>query len=141
MNMGTQWLKNIAVAICNKQSKDFTYPVEKQKAYIAHFPEPKDGVERGYFQYCCQMKLYGHPLHFLTNLAALPLSVYYLATYKAASTAPKQTADAVFFPDGKPFNIIPDSLRERYKNYARPLIWLLVYTKNLLHKDSLIRSV
>ena len=116
--MGTEWLRKIGASIGGKQNRVFTYPVDKQKAYIAHFPEPKDGIERGYFHYCCQMKLYGQPLHFLMNLAALPLSVYYLATYKAASTTPEQTADAVFFPDGKPFNIIPDSLQARYANIA-----------------------
>ena len=70
----------------------------------------------GYFHYCCQMKLYGQPQHFLMNLAALPLSVYYLATYRPAGKSGEETADAVFFPDGKPFNIIPDSLQTRYAN-------------------------
>lgn len=114
--MGLTWLKNIASKIDSNQSNIFTYPVKKQQAYVAHFPEPKDGIERGYFQYRCQMKLMGQPLHFFTNLAALPLSLYYLATYKSANVVPEQTADAVFFHDGKPFNIVPDSLQARYKN-------------------------
>ena len=114
--MSLTWLKNIASKIASKQSSLFTYPVNKQQAYVAHFPEPKDGIERGYFQYRCQMKLMGQPLHFFTNLAALPLSLYYLATYKAANARPEQVTDAVFFSDGKPFNIIPDSLLRRFKN-------------------------
>ena len=114
--MGTEWLKRIAMAIGGKQNSVFTYPVDKQEAYIAHFPDPKDGIERGYFQYCCRMKLYGEPLHLLMNLAAFPLSLYYMATYRGAGGVTEQTADAVFFPDGKPFNIIPDSLLGRYEN-------------------------
>ena len=114
--MGTEWLRKIGTAIGGKQNSVFTYPVDKQKAFIAHFPEPKDGIERGYFQYCCRMKLYGEPLHLLMNLAAFPLSLYYLATYKDVGTITEQAADAVFFPDGKPFNIIPDSLLGRYEN-------------------------
>jgi len=114
--MGTEWLRKIGAAIGGKQNRVFTYPVDKQKAYIARFPEPKDGIERGYFHYCCQMKLYGQPTHFFMNLAALPLSAYYLATFKAAGATTEETADAVFFPDGKPFNIVPDSLQVRYAN-------------------------
>ena len=112
--MGTEWLRKIGASIGGKQNRMFNYPVEKQKAYIARFPQPKDGFERGYFHYCCQMKLYGQPLHFFMNLAALPLSLYYLLTYKSAGKAGEETADAVFFHDGKPFNIIPDSLQARY---------------------------
>ena len=114
--MGPAWFKNIAVKIEEKQNCAFTYPVDKQTAYVARFPEPKDGIERGYFQYCCRMKLYGKPLHFLMNLSALPLSLYYLATYPKTGVALEQTADAVFFHDGKPFNIVPDSLQARYQS-------------------------
>ncbi len=113
--MGLTWLKNIAVKIENKQNSVFLYPVQTQKSYIEHFPIPEDGFERGYFQYCCQMRLYGQPLHFFMNLAALPISAYYLASYKSVCGNQGQTADAVFFPDGKPFNIIPDSLHARYR--------------------------
>lgn len=114
--MGTEWLKKIARAIGGKQNSVFTYPVDKQKAYIAHFPEPKDGIERGYFQYCCRMKLYGEPLHRLMNLAAFPLSLYYMATYKDAVTVTEQAADAIFFSGGHPFNIVPDTLLKRYQD-------------------------
>ena len=116
--MITDLLKNFASIVRSKQNRLFTYPIAKQKAYVEHFPEPKDGIERSYFQYCCQMKLMGQPLHFLTNLAALPLAVYYLLSYQAAKVLPEQAADAVFFPDGKPFNIIPDSLQARYARIA-----------------------
>lgn len=109
-------LKKIAVTIEKRQSNDFTYPVDKQKAYIAHFKEPKDGIERGYFQYCCQMKLYRKLLYILLNLAAFPLSVYHLATYKKTCTAETTSVDAVFLHEGLPLNIVPDSLRERYPN-------------------------
>lgn len=114
--MGTEWLRKIGTAIELKRNSVFTYPVDKQKTYIAHFPEPKDGIERGYFQYRCKAKLYGQPLHFLMNLAAFPLSLYYLALYRDTGITAGQQADAVFFPDGKPFNIIPDSLLVRFKN-------------------------
>lgn len=114
--MSTKLLKNIAVAIEKKQKKLFTYPVKKQETYVAHFKEPKDGIERGYFQYRCQMKLYGMFLHILLNMAALPLSMAYLIRYSHTSNCFNYEVDAVFFDDGKPFNIIPDSVQQKYKD-------------------------
>lgn len=114
--MSAGFLKKIAVAIENKQSNVFLYPVQKQKSYVEHFPIPKDGFERGYFQYCCQMKLYREPLHACLNLAALPMSIYYLLKFKVTCEKENRTPDAVFFAEGKPFNIIPDSLTEYYKD-------------------------
>ena len=112
--MGMEFLKKIAVSLEKKQDTIFTYPVEKQKKYVAHFPEPKDGLERGYFQYCCQMKLQGAVLHSLMNIAALPLSLFYLLKLRGESEQKARQADAVFFDDGKPFNIIPDELQGKY---------------------------
>lgn len=114
--MSTKLLKNIAVAIEKKQKKLFTYPVGKQETYVAHFKEPKDGIERGYFQYRCQMKLYGMFLHIFLNVAALPLSLIYLIGYSHTSNGFNHKVDAVFFDDGKPFNIIPDSVQQEYKD-------------------------
>lgn len=114
--MGTEFLKNIAVNIEKKQNNVFTYPVDKQKKYVARFPDPKDGFERGYYQYCCQMKLYGEPVHTFVNLAAFPLSLYYMLTFRASGEQETSKKDAVFFDDGKPFNIIPDSVLNEYND-------------------------
>lgn len=109
-------LKRVAVKIEQKQNSIFTFPIDKQKKYIEHFPEPKDGIERSYFQYCCQMKLYGKLLHILLNIAALPMSVYYLNKFKKHKAKPEKTVDAVFFNDGKPFEIVPNSVVKEYLN-------------------------
>jgi hypothetical protein len=136
--MGTEWLKIIARKIGTRQNNLFTYPVEKQKTYIEHFREPKDSIERGYFQYCCQMKLYGEPLHMLLNLAALPLSVISLAKCKSVCPEKEEPEDAVFLNEGHPLNIVPDSLRERYPNMpAVPSVG-----KCLSHEDrEFLRSI
>lgn len=112
--MGMEFLKRMAVSLEKKQDTIFRYPVEKQKKYVAHFPEPKDGIERGYFQYCCQMKLQGVLVHGLMNLAALPLSLFYWMKLRGEGEEKERQADAVFFDDGKPFNIIPDELLAKY---------------------------
>lgn len=112
--MITELLKKIAAIIEKKQNTVFKCPVEKQKKYVNHFKEPKNGIERSYFQYCCQMKLYGEPLHFLLNIASFPLTIYYMIKLKAFCLE-KECFDAVFFNDGKPENIIPDSILRKYK--------------------------
>jgi len=113
--MGVSWLKNIATRIEKKQDNIFTYPVEKQKAYLARFPEPKDALQRSYFQYCCQMQFYGKLLHGLMNLAALPMSVLYLLKYTRAKGQTLSTQDdCIFICYDLPENIVPDSLRQRY---------------------------
>lgn len=112
--MRIMWLKKIAVKIEKKQSSIFTYPVKKQKAYIKHFPEPKDELERSHFQYRCQMKLYGAVLYTALNLASLPLAVALLCKYKARTSKADRSAQCIFFQNGLPENIIPNSLREQY---------------------------
>lgn len=123
-------LKKIAIWVEKKQGSIFTYSVQKQKKYLASLPEPKDNYERSYYQYCCQMKLYGEPLHFLINLAALPMWIIYL-NKKTDVVKQKEVYDAVFFNDGKPANIIPMSLRVRFhKIQEKPL-----YTTYLSQED------
>lgn len=103
-------LKDLAVELERKNKSLFGYPVAAQKSYIAHFHEPKDDIERGYFQYRCQMKFNSPLITFLLNLASLPMILMYLKKGNNSITS-KQTSDAVFFSDGKPANIIPDELR------------------------------
>lgn len=107
-------LKKIAVAIERKQNSLFTYPKEKQEAYIRKLGRPADEIERGYFQYCCQMKLYGWPLFALLNVAALPLSLLYLVRFKKNTSSGKGSAQCIFFNNGIPENIVPPSLRKAY---------------------------
>ena len=128
--MGVMWLKKMAVKLEKKGDSLFSYPVKKQEKYVKHFSEPKDEFERSYFQYCCQMKLYGPFLHAMLNVAALPLSVVYLIKYKRNSVAKADSHECVFIKNGLPENIIPTSLRQREKEI--PAVEL---TDNLLTKS------
>ncbi len=114
--MKAVFLKRIALGLEKKQNSIFTYPVAVQKKYIKHFPEPKDNIERAYFQYCCQMKLYGELIQTCLNLSALPISLLYLLKLKKTDEETKKSVDAVFFNDGKPFNIIPKSVVLKYQD-------------------------
>ena len=106
-------LKDLAVKLEISNDSVFGYPIEKQKQYIAHFPEPKDDIQRSYFQYKCQMKFNKPIITFVLNLASLPLLLLYLL--KSGSVVPKgeKQKGSIFFSDGKPENIIPEVLRER----------------------------
>lgn len=113
--MGLMWLKKIALKVEANQKGLFDYPIDQQKTYIAHFPEPKDELERSYFQYCCQMQFYQKWLHCVLSLAALPMSVLYLLKYTHTHVEKAEGEnDCVFIRYDLPENIMPDSLRQRY---------------------------
>ena len=90
--------------------------VSKQLEYVNHFSNPKDDIERSYYQYRCVMKLYGKMSWIILNIASAPLTWYYLLMIKKVSKdkySKKHTA--VFLRDGKPENILPVDLREKYE--------------------------
>ena len=103
-------LKELAVKLELSNNSVFGYPVDKQKQYIAHFPEPKDDFQRSYFQYKCQMRLNKPLVSFLLNIASLPLLIFLFFKCGSRQNCPQK--DSVFFSDGKPENIIPDVLRK-----------------------------
>jgi len=111
MNLA-QKLKKIAVKLEILSNSLFCYPVEKQKRYIAHFPEPEDDIQRSYFQYRCQMKLNNWFVSFAINLVSFPLLFFYLLKKVDALKSDKEHVSALFFSDGKPENIIPEILRK-----------------------------
>ena len=108
-------LKRMSSALTRKQDALFTYDTAKQKRYIEKLGEPRDNLERSYFQYKCQMKFNGVFLTFLLNIASFPVALLYLAKYsERGKTVQLRCADMVFFRDGKPANILPESLRNKY---------------------------
>lgn len=112
-----QTLSKLQNAMASKRVPEFEVPVKKQKAYIGHFPEPKDDFQRSYFQYRTQAMLQGRLMYSLVSVASLPLTVLMLLKFRRAS-APKKEAPcdnrAVFFRDGKPANIMPNVLKEEF---------------------------
>ena len=106
-------LKKIAVRLEIGNDSVFGYPIEKQKAYIAHFREPKDDIQRSYFQYRCQMKFNKPIISFLVNLASFPLLLWYLRKSNDSIQNSVEDAQSIFIANGMPDNIIPDVLREK----------------------------
>lgn len=111
-------LKNLLVKLETANNSLFTCPVDKQKSYLNAFNEPKDDLERAYFQYKCQMYFYPWYLVMILNLAALPVLIFYYFKRNDDKDS-NQNTDAVFLADGKPNSIIPQSLNNTYASILR----------------------
>lgn len=96
----------------------FTFSVVKQKEYLRSFPDPKDDIERSYFQYKCQMLLAGVIESSLWRFAAFFLVPIYLIRFSKHRNYAVRRTDAVFLADGKDFSIIPNILRQEFLNIA-----------------------
>lgn len=115
MNINTL-LRKMAVLLERRQDALFSYDVNKQKNYIEKLGEPQDEIERSYFQYKCQMRFNGTIITALLNVASFPLIMYYWKRYGRNVKIKKLKREAlVFLRDGKPENILPTSLIDRYK--------------------------
>lgn len=124
-----KYMKKISSEIEQNKNSLFSYPVSRQKKYIEHFPEPKDDIERSYYQYCCQMKLKGS-ISFMLNIVSLPmLIIYYFKSNSECEDGVKY--DAVFFSNGVTESIIPNELRKEYSQWKN----LVQSGENLTQKD------
>ena len=106
-------LRDAYVKFVEHRADPLNVPLETQKAILAHFPEPRDDIERSYFQYRCQARLQGAPISALLNLCALVLLPIYARKSPSATDAAESGADAVFLFSGRD-TILPDSLRDSY---------------------------
>lgn len=110
MNLSNK-LKSLAVELERKNNSLFEFPLSKQKIYIRHFAEPRDDIERSYYQYRCQMKFNNPIISCFLNLASFLMMLIYL--YKPNEPVVKsKNVNGIFFSDGKPETIIPDELRQ-----------------------------
>ena len=96
--LGIKILKKVSFEIGKRSSNVFKISFKEQKEYINSFTMPKDDIERSYYQYCCQMKLYGTFLHWCLNIASLPLIVWYF--FKRCDDLIDKNSDAVFISEG-----------------------------------------
>lgn len=105
-------LRDLAVKLERQNNSLFTYPIDKQKAYIAKLGEAKNDIERSYYQYKCQSKFNKPIVNLILNIASLPVIFLYLCKKDKKPDFEKEY-DGVFFADGKPENIVPQALKNR----------------------------
>jgi hypothetical protein len=96
-----------------------------QKEIMASFPEPRDCVERSYFQYKCHRKLIGPLYDSAANIASffLMYGLLFMSLFsrEKASTErgqPRESADAVFFANTMKADYLSRSITDRYKTIA-----------------------
>lgn len=108
-------LRKMAVLLERRQDALFSYDVDKQRKYIEKLGNPRDEIERSYFQYKCQMQFNGKGITFLLNLVSFPVAIIYWVKYgKKGQVNKMEPKSLVFFRDGKPENILPKSLKNKY---------------------------
>lgn len=112
------FLGEAAKKINGRMMDTFTYDVKKQKKVLNSIPEPMDDWARAYGQYRCRMSCYQNRfLVGMLNLFSLPVLLFYWV--KPNSRVIPEKAEAIFFADGKPDNIVQDSLWKRYGKIKR----------------------
>lgn len=95
-----------------KKNKILDY--EQRKQIIDSFPEPKDSLERSYFQYRCQnysLSTFIKALQFVVSIICFPFFIFFLGK---KSKKCSNEFDAIYLTDGLGMNIIPQSLKKRY---------------------------
>lgn len=112
----TELLKRSAKKIQLRKNTVFSFNLKKQERYINSFADPQDDIERGYFQYKCQMKLLGMPFTVLLNIASMLLLcfLWVLRSNSKEYLEKKEKQSAVFVSQGIPENVMPDSLKKKY---------------------------
>lgn len=116
LNKITNVLRKVAWTWIHKgENIALTYDVKKQEKYMEKLGVPRDEIERSYFQYKCQMKLYGVCTSFLFNVASIPmLIVYWLKSKNVCVDNCIDKKDAIFFREGFQENILPNSLKKKF---------------------------
>lgn len=107
------WIEKIINPLFNRN-------VQQQSSYLLHFKDPINDMERSYFQYKCQMYLYGSAVCAVMSIAALPLIIFYIFKKKDILTSDNNGhKKTIFLCDGLPDNLIPDALKNKYGEILR----------------------
>lgn len=111
------FLKKMSVNLEKKNNPMFTFSVKKQKEYLKSLPEARDNIERSYFQYKCQKYVSGKIINTIVSIGAFFLYNLLKKEYLNKKVEFKEHTQAIFLADGKPDNIIPDSLKKMIGTY------------------------
>lgn len=114
------FLKKIQLIISHRNNYLFSLDLKKSKKYLKAFEEPKNNVERSYFQYLCQIRFRSKILNLIINIISVPIFYYCCNKYtKKIKTDSNNNVCAVFIPDGKDITVIPKSLFNKIDKIVR----------------------
>lgn len=123
-------LRKMAIVLERKQNALFSFDVMKQKKYIEQLGNPKDEIERSYFQYKCQMLFNGRLITYILDCVSFPVAIVYLVKFgKKRNVKKLDSKDLIFFRDGKPENILPNSLKNKYQSIETKPLEGIILTK------------
>lgn len=106
-------LKKKAAKYFTSNSTVFIYPYKKQKDYLDSFSEPRDDIDRSFFQYKAQAKINNSFLNFIMNLVAIPLVIFYRFS-PGDNICHDDKKSAVFISGGMDNKIIPSELKKEF---------------------------
>ncbi len=129
-----QIIRSVLFKVGMKNNSAFTFDIKKVKQYVKSFPTPKDDIERSFYQYKCQMKLNGNFRKICLNFVSVPVLILCLLQCRKTKKSVESTKNAVFFPDGKPNNILPEEVR---KNFEKVIYLSRSDTKKSLEKKDI----
>lgn len=113
MNMIISVLKRIYMKVQKNKNSLFAYKREEQENFLKKFREPKDDIERSYYQYCCQMELDKKLLYLLINLVSLPVLMMYF--FKRNDEIEKiENKENIFISMNNSLKLIPKELTKVY---------------------------
>lgn len=106
---------NIYKIIITRKDLRFKVPIAKQKKIIEKFPEPKDNIERSYFQYKCLCKIMGFKTFIMQVFSILQILLYAI-TIKGDNKKSdvSNPVDLLCIVDGVSEDIVPKHLIKSY---------------------------
>ena len=102
---------------------------KEREAVLAAFPQPRDDMERSFFQYRCHMQSVSRLLRVFQSLLAYPVFLLLMLKSGKAPEAGEKTDTAVYINEGIGTDIIPDSLTARFSQILSTRDSALFFTK------------
>lgn len=93
----------------------FEIEFEKMDKYLKSFKEPKDDIDRSFFQYKCQMQQCNLITKVILNVGSILMLFFYLLKIKKIDCEiVLNEKKAIFYSNGMNIDILPKSLKEEY---------------------------
>jgi len=110
-------LKSTVPMLLRKMGRPFKVPVAKQKEFLSSFPEPKNNMERTYYQYKCQILFWGKWFHVCASVVAFfLLPIQMLIILLKRNTVIRESVDLLLLSEDMPNNIYPEELLCNFTN-------------------------
>ncbi len=101
------------------------YSTDEIVEYINEFPEPQSNMERSYFQYKCNNKLYGVSAFTSFVRNAFSIFPFFIFLFRKGRYLPLEKTEYIFISDEHKMDIMPNKYKGSYKQISKTHGWLL----------------